>query len=154
MLTAHLPSGYVLWRSLPRVKWGMPAALAGAVFPDLDMIWFHFVDNRAFHHHYYWVHVPLFWLAVAAVVLPLVWRTVWRGAALVFLAAVFLHLLLDTIAGGILWGAPVSDHLFALVEVPPTQGTWVWSFVLHWTFLLEVAVWIAAMALILRRRRA
>lgn len=154
MLTAHLPSGYVLWRSLPRVKWGMPAALAGAVFPDLDMLWFHFVDDRAFHHHYYWVHVPLFWLAVAAVVLPLVWRTVWRGAALVFLAAVFLHLLLDTIAGGILWGAPVSDHLFALVEVPPTQGTWVWSFVLHWTFLLEVAVWIAAMALILRRRRA
>lgn len=154
MLTAHLPSGYVLWRSLPRVKWGMPAALAGAVFPDLDMLWFHFVDDRAFHHHYYWVHVPLFWLAVAAVVLPLVWRTVWRGAALVFLAAVFLHLLLDTIAGGILWGAPVSDHLFALVEVPPTQGTWVWSFVLHWTFLLEVAVWIASMALILRRRRA
>jgi hypothetical protein len=152
VLTAHLPAGYLLWRASPQVLGGLAAALAGAVFPDIDMLWFHLVDDRAFHHHYYWVHVPLFWLAVAAVGLPLLWRTAWRGAALVFLAAITLHLILDTIVGGILWGAPVSDHLFALVEVPATHSHWVWSFVLHWTFLLEVAVWIAATVLFARGR--
>lgn len=147
MLTAHLPSGYVLWRALPCVKWGLPAALAGAVFPDLDLIWFYLVDDRAFHHHRYWVHVPVFWLAVSAGLLPLVWRTAWCGAALVFLGAISMHLVLDSISGGILWGAPVSDHLYALVEVPATQSNWVLSFILHWTFLLEVVVWLTAAAL-------
>lgn len=153
MLTAHRPSGYVPWRALPRVKWGLPAALAGAVFPDLDMIWFHFVDHRAFHHHSYWMHIPLSWLLVSAGLLPLVWRTAWRGAALVLLGAVFLHLILDSIPGGILRGSPVSDHLSALVEVPATLDNWVWSLVLHWTFLLEVAIWLAAGLLLATGRR-
>jgi hypothetical protein len=152
MLTAHLPSGYVLARALPSVRWGQPAALLGAVFPDFDMFWFYLVDDRAVHHHRYWVHVPLFWAVAAAVALPLLWRTAWRGAALVFLAAILLHLLLDSIGGGILWGAPFSDHLFALVEVPATQSHWVWSFVLHWTFLPEIAIWLAAAVLLVRRR--
>jgi inner membrane protein len=154
MLTAHLPSGYVLARSLPnRIPLLMPAALIGAVFPDLDMLWFHFVDHKAFHHHRYWVHIPFFWLVVAALVLPLAW---WAGhfrTAAVFFAAILLHLLLDTIGGGIMWAAPFSDHLFELVTVPPDHGHWIVSFILHWTFLAEVAIWLVALTLWLRRNR-
>ncbi|KAG1647501.1 Bicyclomycin resistance protein [Nymphon striatum] len=37
----------------------MSAAIFGAILPDLDLIWFYFVDRGAFHHHLYWVHVPV-----------------------------------------------------------------------------------------------
>lgn len=155
MLTAHLPSGYVLARMVPPgVPYVMPAALIGAVLPDLDMIWFYLVDDRAFHHHRYWVHIPVFWLCVAAVSLPLAARAGLGRTAAVFFAAIVLHLLLDSIGGGIMWGAPFSDRLVALVEVPPTRSHWVASFVLHWTFLLELAVWLAALMLWRREARA
>jgi inner membrane protein len=142
MLTAHLPSGYVLARLLPRrIPYLMPAALVGAVFPDLDMIWFHLIDDRAFHHHRYWV-------------LPIAWRLGYLRTALVFFAAILMHLILDSIGGGIVWGAPFSDHLHELVTVPARYGHWVTNFILHWTFLAELAIWIAAIALWLTRPRA
>ncbi len=154
MLTAHLPSGYVLARALPRgIPALMPVALLGAVAPDFDMIWFHFVDNGAIHHHRYWVHIPLFWAAVAVVALPLAWWMGYLRMALVFFAAILMHLLLDTISGGIMWGAPFSGHLFALVEVPANFSHWVISFMLHWTFLAEVLVWLTAATLWFKRER-
>jgi hypothetical protein len=68
MLIAHLPSGYVLGRLMPRQGAAvMGAALIGAMLPDLDMIWFHFVDAGKWHHHVYWPHLPWVW-AVAALV--------------------------------------------------------------------------------------
>jgi len=157
MLTAHLPSGYVLAQG---ARWDipmlLPAALIGAVFPDLDMIWFYLVDDRAIHHHRYWVHIPLFWMMVGAVVLPglALFARRWLATGLVFLVAIFLHLLLDTIGGGIMWAAPFEDHLYSMVTVPPTQAHWVASFVLHWTFLLEIAVWVIAVLLWCKRRGA
>jgi inner membrane protein len=155
MLTAHLPSGYVLGRLLPQqTPHLMPVALVGAVLPDIDLLWFYLIDDRAFHHHRYWVHIPAFWAAVAVVALPLAW---WRGflaTALVFFAALLMHLTLDTISGGILWAAPFSDDLHELVTVPARYGHWVTNFVLHWTFLAELAIWATAIALWLTRSRA
>ena len=66
MLTAHQPSGHVLGRSLPKgIPAPVPAALVGAVFPDPDMIWFHFNDDRALHHHpcFDWALALYLWLA-------------------------------------------------------------------------------------------
>lgn len=151
MLTAHLPSGYVLARLIPSAPGFFAAALVGSVLPDLDMFWFHFVDNASIHHHRYWVHIPLFWAAIAALVLPflaLFYRHLLPIGGVFFLA-LFMHLVLDSISGGILWGMPFDNHLYALVEVPATQSHWVLSFMLHWTFLFELAIW--AMALLLWR---
>ena len=65
MLTAHLPSGYILarhwlnrWPSV-HVRLMLLAGVVGAVVPDLDMLWFHLVDNRQTHHHRYFTHWPL-----------------------------------------------------------------------------------------------
>ena len=155
MLTAHLPSGYVLARALPRgIPRLMPVALVGAVFPDLDMIWFHFVDDGAIHHHRYWVHIPAFWLAVAVVALPLAAWAGWLRTVAVFFAAILMHLLLDTISGGVMWGAPASGHLFALVTVPADYSHWIISFMLHWTFLLELVVCGTAAFLWIKRKDA
>lgn len=154
MLTAHLPSGYVLARGVPvRNGWLMPVALTGAVFPDLDMLFFYFVDAGRIHHHRYWVHVPAFWGVIGALALPVLAWWGWLQQGLVFLAAIFLHLLLDTIGGGILWGAPFDDRLYSLVTVPATQDHWILSFLLHWTFVAELGIWgLAAYLWIFRRR--
>jgi hypothetical protein len=153
MLIAHLPSGYLLGRAVRAKGMAMSAALVGSVFPDLDMLWFHLIDHGALHHHKYWVHAPGFWLILSAVALPLIfWR--WRALtkpALIFLAAILLHLVLDSLGGGIMWAWPFSTQLFQLITVPATQSHWVLSFLLHWTFLAELAIISTAAVLYLRR---
>lgn len=153
MLIAHLPAGYVTARAAGQRNGALLwAALIGSVFPDFDMIWFLFVDQGDIHHHKYWVHAPGFWLILAAVTLPFLPKTA-RNAGLMFLAAVLIHIALDTHAGGIMWLWPLSDHLYTFVIVPATQANWVLSFILHWTFLLELAV-IAVAAVLFFTRKA
>ena len=151
MFIAHLPAGYLLARRIaPRLaavptpaRRLMAVGLAGSVIPDIDLVYFYLIDGRQTLHHEYWTHIPAFWptamLAVAALFrlarLDIPWRE-----CLVLLAGVFLHLILDTPTGGIAWGWPVTPHSFRLTEVPARFDWWVWSFVLHWTFLAELAV--------------
>ncbi|NKB28372.1 MAG: metal-dependent hydrolase [Rhodobacteraceae bacterium] len=157
MITAHLPAGYVAAR-LGRVEARGPfrALIFASILPDFDLIWFYFVDDRAFHHHHYWVHIPGFWLIVAAVVLPIL-RTLrpdWLPAAYAFFAGILLHLVLDTIAGSVAWAWPFDPQLYQFVTVPAAYPHWILSFLLHWTFAIELAIWFAAIALILGARRA
>lgn len=166
MLIAHLPAGYLLARRLaPRLAAApaearrlMALGLAGSVFPDIDLFYFYLLDGRQTLHHDYWTHIPAFWptaMLGAAVLLWLARVAIpWREG-LAFLAGVFLHLLLDTPTGGIIWGWPASQNRFLLVEVPARFDWWVWNFVLHWTFLLELAIsaWAARELRILGRFR-
>ncbi len=108
------------------------------------MIWFHLVDGGSVHHHHYWPHLPAVWGAVALVSLPLLNLKGWLAPGLVFFAAIAMHLILDTIAGGINWSWPAGDQLFAAVTVPAAYSHWIVSFILHWTFALELAVWAMA----------
>jgi len=156
MITAHLASGYLTGRAFgARGGLVLAAALLGSVLPDFDLIWFYLIDNRAFHHHRYWVHAPGLWLALAAIALPLLrWRApglLWP--ALAFLAAIFIHLVLDSLAGSIMWLWPFETTLYALVEVPARRSHWLLSFLTHWTMLAELAVWGAAIGLWLQDRR-
>lgn len=154
MITAHLPSGYVLGRMLPPATYVLPAALIGGILPDFDLIWFYLIDDRAFHHHRYWVHIPMFWIMVASVALPLMaWaKRAYLPALCAFFAALMLHICLDSIAGGVLWQWPWSDQMTSLIKVPATYDNWVANFILHPVFLLEVLIWSAAFILWQRTR--
>lgn len=154
MLIAHLPSGYLLGRAGGARGPAMAAALFGAVAPDLDMFWFHFVDHGRVLHHEYWTHLPAFWLIAGLVTLPLLRLFAPRclRPAGFFLAAVFLHLVLDTFVGGIFWGWPVDHRQIALAVVPATHDHWVMNFILHWSFLPEIAITLAAIWLWWRDR--
>lgn len=157
MLIAHLPAGYILGTaarrrsSTPAV---MAAALIGSVAPDLDMVYFFATGGRV-HHHAFVTHWPLFWLASALLILPLLkWlRPARLAAGFVFFAAAMLHMVMDTIAAPLYWFAPFSFHEFEFVRVPATHANWVMSFMLHWTFLLEISICLSALALFLMRRR-
>lgn len=151
MFIAHLPAGYLLARRIaPRLAAAptdarrlMAVGLVASVFPDIDLVYFYLIDGRQTLHHDYWTHIPAFWpaaiLAAAALFRLARIDIPWRGG-LAFLAGIFLHLILDTPTGGIAWGWPVTPHAFRLTEVPARFDWWVWSFVLHWTFLTELAI--------------
>lgn len=152
MITAHLPAGYLTGRAMAPSGLVLWAAVLGGILPDLDLIWFYLIDNRAFHHHRYWVHIPGFWAMVATLCLPLARYVAprWFWPTLAFFAAIFIHLCLDSISGGIAWLWPVSGTLFYLIEVPARQNHWVLNFILHPVFLLEILIWLIALWLYLR----
>ena len=151
MMIAHIPAGYLLSRRLaPRLA-GNPARLRGlmalglvaAVLPDIDLFYFYLIDNRQTLHHEYWTHVPTFWAAVALVVaglFRLARAPIPTAAFALIFANIFLHLVLDTMAGGIAWAYPWDQTSFVAVTVPARFDWWVWNFVLHWSFLAEIAI--------------
>ena len=159
MLTAHLPSGYILGRIFAGRSSGraiMPAAFFGAVIPDIDMLYFHFVDIGQTHHHMFVSHWPLFWLALAfAVILVahIAGRGALQNAAVAFFAAVMLHLALDSIAAPIFWLLPFGEGRVELVRVPAHYSHWIISYLLHWTFALELTIWALAFFIFGRARR-
>jgi inner membrane protein len=70
------------------------------------------------------------------------------------LACLLLHMVLDSIAAEIGWLKPFAPYEVNLVQVPARYDWWVWSFVLHWTFLLELAIVLAAGVTLWRATRA
>jgi inner membrane protein len=144
MLIGHLPASYLWtralqrWRNEPRWLW---LGLLAGMLPDLDLLYFFLVDERQHLHHTYWTHLPFAWLVAGGMLAALLSALPSRGlrsAASIFFSNILLHLLLDSLSGGIAWLYPASDNLWRLVEVPARPGFWVWSFVLHWTFLPEL----------------
>jgi inner membrane protein len=161
MLIAHLPSGYLLGavsQSLAKARTRaiMAAALFGSVAPDLDLLYFHLIDARRTPHHDYVTHWPSFWLVLGAGLLTFTYisKRFRTATALAFSAGTLLHMVLDSIAAPIHWLMPFDARAVELVTVPAAYSNWIWSFVLHWTFVLEFAICLMALALFANRRRA
>ena len=160
MIIGHLPAGYIASTFLSSKltvigvarKWLMWAGMFGAIAPDLDMLYFHLVDQRQHHHHTYWTHYPVVW--GAALIASMAWlgwakRSHPAAIAVMFSLNGFIHLLLDTIVGDIWWLAPFVDQRFSLFTVPALYQPWWLNFVLHWSFALELGL--LAWAIYLRR---
>jgi inner membrane protein len=145
MFVAHVPAGYLLTRRIaPRASTRLLVlGLVASVLPDFDLIWFYLVDHGRVLHHAYWTHQPFWWALLAIAWLGAAWlrgSRAWALAGAVLFGSVFVHLLLDTVAGGIHWLARFSDRNVVLFTVRARYDWWVWNFVLSWTFLIEVAI--------------
>lgn len=127
----------------------MIGVLIGSVAPDLDIMWFYFVDGGTIHHHEYLTHRPIFWTLLLVIVgffrLPFL-----QGLGVGGL----VHMLLDSIVGRITWAWPLSSKTFTLVEVPATQSHWILSFLTHWTFVVEIAITLCAIVVFVYSRRS
>lgn len=164
MLIAHLPAGFLLTRRIldharPDVKLSrrlLVLGLIASVLPDLDLLHFYLIDQRQTLHRLYWPHLPMFWLAPAAVCFLVCALSRSKLLTLVFLtfyANVFLHLVLDTVAGPVFWLYPFDKTGLVLIDLPARYGWWIWNVVLHWTFGLELMICLAGLAAYLRSRR-
>ena len=161
MFVGHLPASYILTTAGQRAagdnsKALLATGLVASVVPDADLAWFFFVDHRQVEHHAYLTHTPAFWIGIAALALAVCWMMKWRVGPYfvgIALANLLLHLALDSIAAGVQWFWPLSDFEVNLVRVPARYDWWVWNFVLHWTFALELAVIAAAFGLWIWKRK-
>jgi inner membrane protein len=160
---AHLPSGWLATRALlrapaePHRRRLLALGMFASILPDLDLLWFFFVDHRRTVHHAYLTHKPGAWLIALAAAALGMWmlrarRTAWLALA-VLGANVMLHLVLDSTAGGIRWLWPASEAELALSHPPALHDPWWLNFVLHWTFALELAIVAAALAALIVRKR-
>lgn len=163
MFIGHLPAGYLITRALARspaltscaTRGLLAAGLLGSVFPDVDLFYFYLIDHRQTHHHLYWTHWPVFWLALLACAMvgcTLAGKRHYLSYVYVFVLNIVVHLLLDTIVGDIWWLAPALMKPFALFNVPALYQPWILNFLLHWSFLLELALLAAAFAVFHKHR--
>lgn len=148
MFIAHLPAGYLISRPFARRHPEQARAIIGvgllfSVLPDFDLAYFYLVDQRRTPHHDYWVHMPAFWLAVAAIVALVLWASGRRRQLVlvgVGLISVLMHLVMDSIAADISWLQPFFDLRVNLVHVQALYKPWYLNFLLHWTFALELLI--------------
>ena len=162
MIIGHLPAGYLAatgaldrLRVTPRQGRALLAtALVASIAPDIDLVYFYTLGGDA-HHHAYPTHWPSAWLVVTALGIGVAWSRRSRfGALLAAFAGAggLLHLVLDSIAGRVRWGAPFSARETTLVVVPDSSAHWMVDMATHWTFGAEVAL-VALAAVVWWRRR-
>ena len=152
MFIAHLPAGYLLTSTIQRAahrpsKRLMALGLVASVMPDVDLLYFYLVDDGQVHHHAYITHMPYIWVAaglVALVVTMLAGKNTWQTGVLIVVANGVLHMVLDTLVGGIYWLMPFNDAFWIVTEVPSRHSWWPASFILHWTFMLELLIVLSA----------
>lgn len=158
MFIAHLPAGYLLTKGIQhrihetKYLW---IGLIASVLPDIDLLYFYFIDHKQTLHHEYWTHLPFFWLSIWAAIAIGNLRFRNRAVAvcsLIFFSNIFLHLILDTFVGGIAWLYPWNPQSFSLVTVPATHAFWVLSFVTHWSFLVELAIIVWGIVMYVKNR--
>lgn len=141
MFVGHLPAGYIL-SSAFKDKSAQVAVLVGSVLPDIDLVYFYTVGQRAVVHHAYWTHMPFFWMCVCLILWPILKAI--KPNLVIALPALFcgviLHLILDSITGSVFWLMPFSDWSLTLVTVPALYKPWQLNFIFHWTFALEIFV--------------
>jgi len=151
MFVAHLSSGYIVSKLLLNKRNISNAdytallivGIVASIVPDLDLLYFYFIDNRQHAHHSYWTHMPFFWLLIYSVVVIVAVVSNSRRSFLfgtLFTASVLMHLVLDTLAGGIFWLYPYSNESYVLFTIPATYDWWVWNFILHWSFGFELLI--------------
>ncbi|MEM6311462.1 MAG: metal-dependent hydrolase [Pseudomonadota bacterium] len=150
MIIGHLPAGYLAaktarWAGAPALFWGI---LIGSVMPDLDMLWFFFVDQGQTHHHTFITHRPIIWVLLALTGLAFS-QVLLTGLGI----GAILHVGLDSFLGNITWLWPLSDVSAPLVIVPATQSHWILSFIFHWTFLMELVLVACALVVFVRSPR-
>jgi inner membrane protein len=161
MFIAHLPAGYVATKKLQdkmKVYKFLWVGLVASVLPDIDLLWFYFVDHRQHNHHDYLTHSPFFWLIILVGTLLILFlikklnRTT-LSVVVFFFANLYLHFILDTFVGGINWGYPFFNKEIFLYEITPQYHPWFLNFILHPSFILEIAIIIYGLIYYYLRKR-
>lgn len=148
MLIAHGPAGYLIGAGLDRVRRRVDlviAAVIGSLFPDLDVAGYHAGIVEGFHRATP-LHWPAVWFAVIALGFSLrAARPRIGEAVIVFALSALVHCGLDMMMAPLFWAAPFHWTAYEMVEVPGGWHPYWLGFIFYWTFLPEIALWIAAL---------
>lgn len=161
MLTAHAPAGYIVAKLLYKLKphqlstrkWAILGAISGLV-PDFDMFWFYLVDHGTVHHHRYFTHYPITWLAMLffSLLTQSYKKNTFTAILLLFAVNGVVHIFLDSIVGDIWLFMPWYDKAYSMFTIPAQYHWWVWNFILHWSFIFELLIWAIAFTFLLKAK--
>lgn len=147
MLIAHGPAGYLVGAA---AAWGrrrfdlVMAGLAGGLFPDLDAVGYHIGIVHGFHRATP-LHWPTLWIGLVLIGGVLLFLNRRAGQVFtVFALAGLIHCGLDVTMAPLYWAAPFHWETYELVHVPGGWSPYWLGFIFYWTFLPEIAIWIAA----------
>ena len=158
MFIAHAPAGFILTKAIQqKADTGkyLILGLVASILPDLDMLYFYFIDNKQHMHHTYMTHVPFNWMILAIFCFLIIWffkKREYFLPASIFFSNIFLHFILDSIVGRIQWLFPVTAKPFFLFDVPALYSHWIYNFLYHWTFFLEIIIILFALILLMQRK--
>lgn len=167
MFIAHMPAGYICTHKLLQTMGYtekdsyylrfMILGIIASIFPDADLLYFYFIDNRQHIHHSYWTHIPIFWVGIlllSVVVARILKNKALMSASIIFTANAFLHTVLDTMIGGIMWLYPLNHEYITVFSVSPRYRWWIWNFLIHWTFVFEILIIVGAGRIFLHSRKS
>jgi len=168
MFIGHPAAGYVWTRFL--LKKGVLNGSAGieyhaclllglisSVLPDFDLLYFFFIDFKKHTHHTFLPHIPAFWviIAIISMLLCIIFKNrQLKKVSLIIISNVVIHLLLDTISGGIYWLYPFSGQECTVFEIRTKYDMWVLNYFLHWSFVGEVILVMAGIFVFFRKKAA
>ncbi len=160
MYFGHIPAGYLSVMAVEKFMGHKDAVatsrfqlltlfgLLASVLPDVDMLYFYFVDHRQHLHHSYITHIPFYWFLAGMFwfLSSLIIRRMKFGIyGFVVMMNIALHLMLDTVGTGIKWFHPFSQQYVVFIHVPASHRWTVMSFITHWSFLFEVIIIFSAL---------
>lgn len=155
MIFAHGPLGWLsagwiqrIWNKAtlsPGQRWWLLGIGAvGGLFPDIDLLYFHWISAEVSHRQLP-THTVLFYLPIIVLVIALArWRKAWfiYGATWCFGLGVLTHLLTDSVGGAIMWLWPFVREPFGLFSIPAIAQSAHASRLFLYNFLME-GMWIA-----------
>ena len=159
MLIAHIPAGYITSKVASKTvkKEHTPSLVISSfifsVWHDLDLIYFYFFDSTKTFHHLYFPHLPIVMITAFIVTLPLYCLKKFekfRIYHILFFVNWLIHLILDTFTGGIAWLYPFNNEIFLFIDIPANFNHWIISFILHWSFVIELVFVAVALILFLK----
>lgn len=144
MLIAHVPMGYIIAKKRKaETKSLMSASILFSVLPDFDLLYYYIFDDRSRSHHLYFPHLPIAMFGSFLVLLPFVQFSPikkLRPYVSLFYINWVVHLILDTVTGGIAWLYPLKSTLIKLIQIPAHMSHWILSFIFHYSFLIEIGI--------------
>lgn len=167
MIFAHAPLGYLTayatrrwWQgstlSRRQQRWLYTIAGLGGIFPDIDLLYFYFV-NATVNHRQFWTHAALPYLPVLCLgVIVMRSRSVklrWLGIICsVFSLGVYSHLLADSLVGRLIWLYPLATSLYGLSSWERYAHSVFFSYSLTTNYSAEAIVFILAGYTFIRRK--
>ena len=156
MLIAHLPIGYFVTKAIlskvdctnSEFRFLFWCGIVSSFLPDFDLFYYYKIDNYQHHHHSYWSHIPIYWLGITLFIFMLgkIFRKrIISLITLIVLSNIMSHLFLDSITSKIKWLYPLTDSYFGLFNIMSRYDWWVWNFIFHWTFIIEVLLFLIAL---------
>lgn len=156
MIFAHGPLG---WLSAGWIKrhlagnskltqaqgwWLLGIGAIGGLFPDVDLLYFHFISAEISHRQLPTHTVLLYLPLVVIVALIARWRKAWFISAAVwcFGLGVLTHLMTDSVGGAIMWLWPFVTEPFGLFSIPAIAQSVHASRLFLYNFLME-GIWIS-----------